>query len=231
MATILVILSAHAEWQAAKAFYPQFNPQTSLYGETIEFELQGNHIVLLEGGWGKISAAASCQYGVQHWRPALVINFGTCGGFEGLLMRGSTILVEKTIVYDIYEQMGDPQQALDLYSTTLDLSWLKEPFPQPVQRGLMLSADRDIIATDIKTLQQKYAAIAPVLAADWESGAVAWVAAKNRTHCLILRTVSDLVNANGGEAYGNFEFFQKSSLRIIHQLLENLAGWITCSWL
>ena len=39
------------------------------------------------------------------------------------------------------------------------------------------------------------------MALDWESGAIAWVAARNQTRCLILRGVTDLVGEAGDEAY------------------------------
>ncbi|RPI83169.1 MAG: hypothetical protein EHM41_16570 [Chloroflexi bacterium] len=45
---------------------------------------------------GKISAAASTQYIIDRWNPDLLINLGTCGGFEGCIERGAVVLVEKT---------------------------------------------------------------------------------------------------------------------------------------
>jgi nucleoside phosphorylase len=50
-----------------------------------------------------------------------------------------------------------------------------------------VSADRDLIIGEVERLKTEYGAIA----GDWESGAIAWVAARNRTRCLILRAVSD----------------------------------------
>jgi len=52
----------------------------------------------------------------------------------------------------------------------------------------------DIMAEDIAPLVEKYDA----MAADWESGAIAWVAKKNNQRLLILRGVSDLVGGEGG---------------------------------
>jgi hypothetical protein len=41
------------------------------------------------------------------------------------------ILVNETIIYDIYEQMGDSLEAIKHYSTQIDNSWIKMPFPIP----------------------------------------------------------------------------------------------------
>jgi adenosylhomocysteine nucleosidase len=64
--------------------------------------------------------------------------------------------------------------------------------------------------------------------ANWESGAIAWVAARNRTPCLILRGVTDLVGERGGEAYGDLDFFAESAESVMRQLVVMLPGWLDC---
>jgi adenosylhomocysteine nucleosidase len=87
----------------------------------------------------------------------------------------------------------------------------------------MVSADRDIFSKDIKELSTKYGAIA----GDWESGAIAWVANKNQTPCLILRGVSDIVGCRGGEAYnGNINVFYNNTQLIMKRLLDSLHFWL-----
>ena len=160
MKTIVVIFSANSEWRAVCAYYPQYPLSATPFGETFECELAGQRVVMLQGGWGKISAAASAQYAILRWNPDWVFNLGTCGGFSGHVQRGEVLLVEKTIVYDIFEQMGDAQQALQFYSCNLDVSVFKEPYPQTVRRGLLVSADRDIFPADMAGLIEKYGASA-----------------------------------------------------------------------
>ncbi len=118
--------------------------------------------------------------------------------------------------------MSSADEAIDYYATEIDLSWLREKYPFPVRRGLLLSADRDILPTDIPQLVEKYGAIA----ADWESGAIAWVAKKNGVRCLILRGVTDLVNASGGEAYNNMALFDIQTQKIMKTLIEQLPAWL-----
>ena len=217
----VVLVSASAEWRAVLAFYrPTCLP--SPYGEYFLTRVDGQPVVFLHGGWGKIAAAASTQYAIQRWRPLQVINLGTCGGFSGRVRRGEVLLVTRTLVYDIDEKMGDPQQALDHYTTSIDLSWLKEPYPQPVRPVCLVSADRDLDPADIDRLGDRFGAIA----ADWESGAIAWVAGRNNVRCLILRGVTDLVGPQGGEAYGSLEFFNQACLQVMTCLLEALPHWI-----
>ncbi len=86
----------------------------------------------------------------------------------------------------------------------------------------MVSADRDLLPDEIQGLQTRYGAAV----GDWESGAIAWVAALNHTPLLILRGVTDLVSISGGEAYGNSTFFTESAKKIMERLVKTLPGWI-----
>lgn len=219
-----VAISANAEWRVVRAFYPDADIQRTPYGEYFALTLSDLPVIFFHGGWGKISAAATAQDALNRWSPQVLINLGTCGGFTGRIERGATLLVERTLVYDIIEQMGDPEAAIRHYSTDLDLSWLREPYPQPVQRSLLVSADRDICPPDIPMLVDRYGAAA----ADWESGAIAWVANHHHCRCLILRGVSDLVGQAGGEAYGDISLFHDGTQRVMVPMLEALPAWLSC---
>lgn len=218
----IVLISANAEWQAVREVLPEISPQASPFGEWFTHQTHVKPVVLIHGGWGKISAAASAQYVIDRWQPDLLVNLGTCGGFDGHVERGTVLLVDRTCVYDILEQMGDTEAALAHYATDIDLSWLPEPYPHPVLRGVLVSADRDLLAEDIPHLHERYGAVA----VDWESGAIAWTAARNHVRCLILRAVSDLVGGNGGEAYGNIELFHARTREIMEQLIKQLPDWL-----
>lgn len=223
---IVVIISANAEWRVVKELYPNLEIQLSPYGEFADFPsptLNVERLTLFHGGWGKISAAATAQYVIDHFHPDLLVNLGTCGGFAGRIKTGIIVLVERTLVYDIIEQMGDGAEAIKHYSTDIDLSWLAmDNCPPSVVRGLLVSADRDIVVEDIPMLIEKYDAVA----ADWESGAIAWVAKRNNTRLLILRGVSDRVGGDGGEAYGKIEIFRERTKTVMRELFRQLQEWL-----
>lgn len=225
-ADAVVLISATAEWHPVRARFPQADIQPTPFGESFNATIQGVGrpwpVIFFHGGWGKIDAAASTQYAIDRWRPSLLINLGTCGGFAGDIAAGEVLLVDFTLVYDIQEQMGDPDEALAHYATEIDLSWLREPLPLPVRRELLISADRDIVAGEMSELRGRYGAIA----ADWESGAIAHVAGRNRTRCLILRAVTDLVNHEDGEAYGRPDLFVTRTEAVMGFLIDSLPGWL-----
>ncbi len=224
----IILISANAEWRAVKPHFPHAPIQHSPYGEFFQANLPSpsdalcSEVIFLHGGWGKISAAATAQFAIDRWQPDLLINLGTCGGFSGRVERGTIILAEKTIVYDIIEQMSDAQTAIDDYTTHIDLSWLPERLPHPVLRTVLVSADRDLLVEDLPNLITRYHAVA----GDWESGAIAYVAVHNQVRLLILRGVTDLVGSHGGDAYGNWDFYQQATNEIMGELLQALPDWL-----
>jgi adenosylhomocysteine nucleosidase len=225
----VILISADAEWRSVRRILSVNRFHRSPYGDWFSYrypDLPGmtKPILFIHGGWGKVAAAGSAQYAMSRWQPKLLVNLGTCGGFKGEIERGEIILVEKTIIYDIYEQMGDPEEHIRYYVTNIDNSWIDKPYPLEVIHTLLVSGDRDLICDEVPTLKTKYGAIA----GDWESGAIAWVAAKNHTPCLILRGVTDLVNANAGEAYdGNIGYFYESTDLIMNKLIDSLPCWLS----
>lgn len=218
----VILISAGAEWRALCTHFPDSDLEATPYGECFTTGIGKHQVSFLHGGWGKVAAAGSAQYAIDRWRPRRVVNLGTCGGFAGQIERGAILLAERTIIYDIIEQMTDQDNAIAHYSCELDLSWLPDPPPQPVVRGTIVSADRDIVPEDIPYLIEKLNAPA----GDWESGAIAWVAKRNTLPCLILRGVSDLVDPTEGEAYGNYAFFEEQTRLIMDELIKHLPVWL-----
>ena len=166
---VIVIISATVEWNAITEIYPDAEKLVSPYGQwfSVDLDVSGEimSVLFFQGGWGKISAAASTQYVIDRWSPLLLVNLGACGGFEGKIEKGTIILVERTIVYDIIEQMLDAEDAVEYYTTEVDLSWLVPPYPQEVNRTFLVSGDRDLMVEDIPELTAKFGAVA----GDWES--------------------------------------------------------------
>jgi adenosylhomocysteine nucleosidase len=225
--SILVLISANAEWKVIRSLYPDETYLRSPWGEFFQTRIasgrKARNVIFFQGGWGKVAAAGSTQYGIDRWKPGLLINLGTCGGFKGDVGRHEILLVERTVIYDILEAMGDSKEAIANYETVIDLGWLDSNYPFQVRRTLLVSADRDIVPSEIESLRKNYHAIA----ADWESGAIAHTCARNKQRLLILRGVSDLVSSTtGGEAYGNPQVFEDGTRVVMTELIKQLPHWL-----
>ena len=218
---IVVLISAITEWVAVKEVLTPSNLSVTPYGECFDETFDTRSVTFFHAGWGKAASVGAMQYVIDHYSPDVTINLGTCGGFEGEVGVDDIILVKCTFVYDILELMGDFGSVPDYYASTLNLTWLPEPYPFSVRRGTLASADSDLLPEKIPQLKTQGA-----IAADWESAALAWVARKNGARLLILRAVSDLVSEQGGEAYDNIELFRERTKIIMRRLIEQLPKWI-----
>lgn len=219
----VILISADGEWKAVREILAP-GPRAlhaSPYGEWFRYEYQKKNgttvpVIFFHGGWGKIDAAASTQYAITRWRPGLLINLGTAGGFRGSVGKGELVLAVRTVTYDIYERMGNAEEAVRHYSTDLDAPASGKTF---FRKGILVSADRDLDPAEIPFLKKKYGAVA----GDWESGAIAHVAKRNRVKLYIVRGITDVVDGAGSETYGNYGAFEREAKAIMKKLLEGLA--------
>lgn len=217
-----VIISANMEWRAIKKYYPEEAYQESVWGEYFYKTIENQQVLFFHEGWGKVAAAGATQYVISEFKPEILINLGTCGGFEGEIERLDIVLANKTVIYDIIEAMGDSKEAIHDYTTDIDLTWLGKDYPVEVLETVLVSADKDLRLDEIEKLKSEYSAVA----GDWETGGIAYTATRNNTKILILRGVSDLVSSTEGEAYGNFELFVERAEKVMFKLLDDLPKWI-----
>ena len=221
--TFAVLISANREWRAVKALFPKAVLSVSPFGEYFfanAATADDEPILFFQGGWGKVAAAASTQYVIDHFNPGQLINLGTCGGIEGRVHRFDIVAAEKVVIYDIYQAMGeDPLLGVSHYTTEIDLP---ADFPIPLIRTTLYSADRDVTAKGLRDLDRLYQPVA----VDWESGAIAWVARRNRTPVLILRGVSDLISPEQAEAEGNEALWEENAARMMEVLIRELPKFI-----
>lgn len=221
---IVVIISADGEWKAVPEIYPDSEYHKTPYGQYIVREYNGEPVILMHGGWSKVQSAASAQYAIDTWKPELIVNLGTCGGFRGQIERDAVVMANKAVVYDIISEIGDPDEHFQYFTTEIDNSWIKKPYPIPVTEGTIVSGDRDIQPNDIPMLIEKWGA----KVGDWESGGIAFVCRMNKVKLLILRGVSDLVGPQGGDAYdGTLVIWSEAAKRIIKNLVGSLPGWLS----
>jgi adenosylhomocysteine nucleosidase len=70
----------------------------SPYGEYFTEQADDQTLLFVHGGWGKVSAAASTQYVIDHFKPARLINIGTCGVVEGRIRRFDVVVPDRLII-------------------------------------------------------------------------------------------------------------------------------------
>jgi adenosylhomocysteine nucleosidase len=217
---IAIIVPAEAEWKVVLKYYGMKREHLRPY-DHFACNIEAKHAtalaIFLHSGCGKVPAAAATQYAIDTWHPSLVINIGTCGGLDPALKVGDLILAERTVIYDICERSGGQEEMIERFTTELPDC---PAIPACVKRGTLVTGDQDADPARIKCLRLQYGAIA----ADWESGAVAYVAYKcNGIQCRILRVVSDMVAS--GDIVNN-QTFEERIDRYLPTLLEKLPDFV-----
>src|SRR6266481_6049896 len=91
-----VLICANAEWKRVCTIHFEAQVQRSPLGDwfAIAMDISGviEQVVFFHTGWGKVAAAAATQYVIDAWSPDLIVNLGTCGGFDGAVRRRDVIL-------------------------------------------------------------------------------------------------------------------------------------------
>jgi adenosylhomocysteine nucleosidase len=215
---VVVLVSANAEWKALSQQLTEPQHADTPYGPWLVHAVGGREVVFFHGGYGKVSAAGSTQYAIARWHPGLLVNLGTCGGFNEAKVQ-DVVLADKTVIYDLYEAMGDPDETIADYTTALDVSRWPQRLAAKVHRATLVSADRDLMPAELPKLAATYRASY----GDWESGAIAYVAAHNRVPLYILRSVTDVVSATQNPTAGNLELWQAATVTAMAQLIALLA--------
>ena len=223
---IIVLISADEEWITASDYLRPTEVYSSPFGEWFPYELdvQSTQITVtfFQTGCGKMPAAAATQFVIDKFNPKMIINIGTCGGFKGKIEKKSILMAKETVVYDICERSGQHDEMIDKFRCIVDLSWIEKPYPLNATPAVIATADQDLNLEMVPYLHKKYGAVA----ADWESGAVAYVGhKKNKRKCLILRGVTDF----GTEIYEDPKEFKRQVREILPELLDALPEWISKS--
>jgi len=209
---MVVLVCSDTEWRMAKKILTPSDVSSSVFGELFEYK----RILFFQTGWTKTAAAAGTQFVIDKYNPEQIINIGTCGGFAGHVEVGDILLVNKAVIYDLHERMGDPDEVLKKFTTNLDITHLSSEIKENVKNATIASADSDVDVVNVELLYKKFGAVA----ADWESGSIAYIATLNKQRLSILRGVTDVVSSANGEAYGNEDLFAERTEKAIRKLID-----------
>lgn len=223
LSTIPVLVSADGEWRAVRALLQPQTLQPCPLGEAFQTEISGFPCLFIHSGWGKIATASATQYALDQFRPELIVNIGTCGGFEGFAELAEILIPNDVIVYDIYERMDDPLQAITHYRSSNAYTWITSPLPPNTRYARIASADQDVNFSSYQLLTHTY----QVAAADWETGAFAWVASRAGTPWLGLRAVSDIITPHTSETDGKVELWRSRLQDLMSSLLSTLPFYFS----
>lgn len=198
----------------------------------VKGELEGQEVVLVTSGIGKVNAAVCTQILVNKFDVTHVINTGVAGAIFSELNFGDLVISTDLIEHDMdatgfgYEPGQIPQMEEWIFKADNNLIELaekaskEEEISHSVFKGRIVSGDVFISSVEKKDfLSEQFKAYA----AEMEGAAIAHTCYLNEIPFIILRAMSDKAD---GTAHENFDVFCQeaavNSSNIVKNMLRNL---------
>lgn len=196
---------------------------------------QGQEIVLLKSGIGKVNAAMSTTILLHHFKPELVINTGSAGGFDKDLEVGSIVISNEVRHHDVdvtafgYE-MGQVPQMPAVFQSNPELVELAEKAVSELEElpyAIGLIATGDSFMSDPERVEMVRSHFPEMKAAEMEAAAVAQVCYQFDTAFVVIRALSDIAGKESSVSFEEFlpkaaEHSTKIVLRVVERLTSRL---------
>jgi adenosylhomocysteine nucleosidase len=194
---------------------------------------KGQEVVLLKSGIGKVNAAMSTTLLLQGFKPDVVINTGSAGGFDENLEVGAIVISDEVRHHDVdatvfgYEMGQVPQMPAAFHSDeklmALAVKAVEELRQHPYGVGLIATGDS--FMNDPERVERVREFFPSMKASEMEAAAVAQVCHQFSVPFVVIRALSDIA---GKESNVSFEEFlpvaAKHSTEIVLNVVERLAA-------
>ncbi|MHC5251961.1 5'-methylthioadenosine/adenosylhomocysteine nucleosidase [Listeria kieliensis] len=197
-----------------------------------EGNLEGQRVVLVESGIGKVNAAVSTAILCDRYAPKVIINTGSAGGIGSDLKVGDVILSDRLTYGDVDAtvfgyRFGQVPQMPAIYEG--DRALLKkaeqiyaEHFketPNKAVYGLVVTND-SFISQETQR-EALFASFPDMCAVEMEAAAIAQVAYRFQVPFLVIRAISDVADQEAAMSFDEFlEIAAKASSESILALLR-----------
>ncbi len=194
---------------------------------------KGQEVVLLKSGIGKVNAAMSTTLLLQKYKPDVIINTGSAGGFDADLEVGAIIISDEVRHHDVdvtvfgYE-MGQVPQMPAAFLSSADLmehavKAVEELGEHAYAVGLIATGDSFMDnAERVETVRGHFPGMK---AAEMEAAAVAQVCHQFGTPFVVIRALSDIAGKQSNISFEEFlPVAAKHSTQIVLNVVERIAG-------
>ncbi len=196
----------------------------------VEGRLNGNDLIIMESGIGKVNAAIGTVELIKTYKPDCIISTGVAGGIDRELSVMDVVVSKKIVYHDVYCGEGNAfgqVQGLPLYfpcNETLFNCATNLDTDTTIVGGLICSGDKFI--SEPGTLYNIKEDWPDGLAVDMESGAIAQTCYIYDVPFISFRIISDTPGVEQHwEQYANFwESMAHASFGVTKTFLENLPN-------
>lgn len=209
------------------------NPQvkTIANSEYTEGTYKGKDVVLLKSGIGKVNAAMSTTILLNEFKPDVVINTGSAGGFDEALEVGAVVISDEVRHHDVdvtifnYE-MGQVPQMPAAFKSDDKLMKVAEDVVSELgehQFAVGLICSGDSFMNDPQRVATVREHFPQMKAVEMEAAAVAQVCYQFATPFVIIRALSDIAGKESNISFDEFlPLAAKHSTEIVLKVIGKL---------
>ncbi|AUD13718.1 MULTISPECIES: 5'-methylthioadenosine/S-adenosylhomocysteine nucleosidase [Planococcus] len=192
---------------------------------------KGQELILLKSGIGKVNAAMTTTILMQEFKPDLVLNIGSAGGFDEELEVGAVVISDEVRHHDVdatvfgYE-LGQVPQMPAAYIANKELIELAVQAVDEIgehQHAVGLIATGDSFMSDPERVALVKQQFPEMKAAEMEAAAVAQVCFQYDTAFVVIRALSDIAGKESSVSFDEFlPVAAKHSTEIVLRVIEKM---------
>jgi len=216
------------------------NPITTTYAgfEFHQGQLNGNDVVIVQSGIGKVAAALATVLLIDKFSPDYVVNTGSAGGFDQKLKIGDIVIGDELRYHDVdvtafgYEigQLPANPAAYIPHATLVEaanrgVEQLSQQNEDNIQAIVGLITSGDTFMTTDADIAKARANFPTMAAVEMEGAAIAHTCHQFNVPFVVIRSMSDIA---GKESPSSFEAYLETaavnSSQLVENMLTNLQG-------
>lgn len=209
------------------------NPKTTVIAnsEYTEGTYEGKDVVLLKSGIGKVNAAMSTTILLHEFKPDVVINTGSAGGYDENLEVGAIVISDEVRHHDVdatifgYE-IGQVPQMPPAFKSDANLMQAAELAVQKIgehQAATGLITTGDAFMNDPVRVEVVRKQFPTMKAVEMEAAAVAQVCYQFGTPFVVIRALSDIAGKESNVSFDEFlPVAAKHSTQVVLETIKSL---------
>lgn len=192
---------------------------------------KGKEVILLKSGIGKVNAAMTTTVLLHTFKPDVVINTGSAGGYDPSLEVGAVVISDEVRHHDVdvtifgYEIGQVPQMPAAFKSDMKLMEVAREAVTEvgEHQYGIGLICSGDAFMNDPERVEKVRAYFPQMKAVEMEAAAVAQVCHQFDTPFVVIRALSDIAGKESNVSFDEFlPVAAKHSTAIVLKAIEKL---------
>ena len=228
---IAVIGAMEEEVELLRNTLQNTSTKTIANSEYTEGTYAGKDVVLLKSGIGKVNAAMSTTILLNEYKPDVVINTGSAGGYDENLEVGAIVISDEVRHHDVdatifgYE-MGQVPQMPASFKSDERLMKLAEEAVEEIgehQFAVGLITTGDSFMNDPVRVEKVRGYFPTMKAVEMEAAAVAQVCYQFGTPFVVIRALSDIAGKQSNISFDEFlPVAAKHSTQIVLKVISKL---------